>query len=266
MPVSEIHLTLGYDNETLRVDHILRNKSENLYRTRQRIEPERVIYTLKMKKGQHLLENKQLFSLVFHSLEEVTEGKFWVEDTSYVVLDNGDKSYLPGQEYTIDFVEVEECTPDTVVPQIELLAPLPNTTGASIDGEIRLRISDDDAGVDRDKVVVDIDGLRYFVTDETVSLDQDVLTISPILDFAYGSSVEVNVTVPDLQTPLANVAEQNFSFVTSNDMLQCEQLGCFSKSYHQLTSKQCVQFQKLYLQGDDVAQRTLERVVDDFSL
>lgn len=105
-----------------------------------------------------------------------------------------------------------------------------------------------------------IDGLRYVVGDDAVSVQEDTMEIHPLLDFAYGTSVLVSVTAPDLSKPTANVTHVDFSFQTSNDFAVCKNAGCFDFAVQTITTGNCVQLQKLYMQADPVQQRMLEHL------
>lgn len=125
----------------LRVDHILRSKDDT-YRTWQRVESDRIVYTRTSTRTQTLSGDSVLFSFVFHSLSDVHTGSFFVDSSSYVLMKNGDKKYFDAQTFVLSFASVASCSPDTIVPGVALVSPAHEGTGVSIDEPVRLRFTD----------------------------------------------------------------------------------------------------------------------------
>ncbi len=263
--ISEVRSTIWYDRDDLTFARILQKTKSS--KVRHRDDVDGIVYTQKASSGETLKHVS--FSLVFVSAlqEEQEKNKetmlSLVWEKSYLMTIDGDSIPLEWEDVSLEFAYVPTCTPDTIDPRIELLTPSEDEI-VPVNQAISLRVQDFESGIDWDSLVIQLDWLRYQSWDDNVTIKNGIVHIDPLLDYARGTSVQLKVTVSDLeQFPWVNTITRAFEFTTNTDTPMCQEMWCSVSLGRKLSEKECVQLQKLYVVWDETSKRTLQNLVDD---
>ncbi len=257
--IKEVHIEIEYDIEDLSVDKVL--LTHPTPKTWYRIESNQIIYTQKSKSGSFLDFDGTVFSFVFQSDVEILETKLIISPESYIISAKWDKIFLSEKTQNLTFSEVWECNPDVIAPFITLISPKDswNNTYTSV----VIKVTDNKAGVDREKLDIILDGLHYKIWDENVQKDNDMITITPVLDFSYWENIELTVIAQDKNLSRSNKTQQIFSFETTTDTPMCQELWCAISLGRQISKKECIQFQKMFLYSDEIWQKSIKKLFED---
>lgn len=107
------------------------------------------------------------------------------------------------------------CFPDSQPPQVVSTSPSAGETGVALDSDVIVRITDNQAGVNLDTVVVRVDGVDYTRSGGNAfqvsgsALDY-TLTVNPLTDFTEGQQVDVRVEAADADSNV--MSPYNFYF------------------------------------------------------
>jgi len=156
------------------------------------------------------------FSLFFKVNKELENAKLVFSKWSYIVDSKWNMIDIEWN-YDFQFMEVPECNPDIVEPNVELLFPTDNENIA-LDSYFQFRITDQGKWIDVDSITISIAWKSYKLWEIEYEWRDGILTIYPDFWLPFDSKVLVKIYVADNQVYWnANTKTMLYEFKTSNE-------------------------------------------------
>ncbi len=258
--LKELHIEINYNYDKININKILLTNKGNNIKQRYKILDNKVIYTLKSNKNYTI--NWTIFSINFEVTTETTNTKFILQN-SYYVDKKWNKHYLDSNKLNLNFFKINNCNPDIQPPLIKLITPQSWSKNNDINQKVIIKIQDKKSWVNWDSIEIKLDWLTYKKNDKNLKIENNLITIKPVLEYSYWTAINLEIKVKD------NVWNENFKkyiFYTTSNSPMCKELGCNTSLWRQITTKECIQFQKMYLIWDDKFKKTIKKLFKDLEL
>lgn len=211
-----VNAVLEYDSSQVEILKILVNgeKEHNLSYV---IEWNKIIFN-KLKSQDSGLD-KVVFNMFF-KVPETLESTYFNFATGSYVLDTKWNMVELNKSYEFLFAAVPECEPDIIAPTVELLFPkITDGSYVALDSYFQFNIYDLGKGINKDRIQLTIDSMRYDMSNIEHERSGDVLTVYPDVWLPLGADVEMDILVQDKQVyGKPNITSKTYNFKTSTGL------------------------------------------------
>jgi len=212
--ITKFTLVLYYDPDQLEILRILPTDTTSI--TSSKIEYNKITLEVQNPSFTSSTQAKSFFQIDFKS-DTAGQENISLGTGSDAVIAN--KIMPLAGIFTMNFVQVPECQPDIVPPNINLIYPKDTIQRIHLDQYFIFDIKDIGKWVDKNSVIINFDGDKYFSWSENMKRNGDYLTFYPSKRIPIDKTINLKISVADQQVyGWPNTTASAYTFMSATGM------------------------------------------------
>ncbi len=213
--ITKLTLVLYYNPENLEILRILPTAGNST--ATSKIEYNKIILEVTNPTFTSTTEAKSFFQISFKSdivgKETIT---LWTGSEAITAS----KNYPIQWTFAMDFAQVPECEPDIIPPSLSLIYPKDTQQKISLDQYFIFDIKDIWKWIDKNSILINFDGDKYFYWSDNLKRNGNYLTFYPSKWIPIDKPLELKILIADKQSyGWANTTESTYSFKSATGMV-----------------------------------------------